>query len=109
MAPIVPDSSLYLNNSASISFQVDPTSIQDVPPTSFSAGVFPALLYTVDPSVTSCTGSSQAQGNATNVSLNYPTLTALSLSSAPHLNPKLTSLLPSNLALTGRTSSAAPR
>ena len=101
MTPIVPDSLLYLGNSASITFQVDPTSIQDVPPTSFSSGVFSALLYIVDPSVTSCTGSTQAQGSAATILLRFPTLDSLSLTSTPHLNPKLTSLLPSNLALTG--------
>jgi hypothetical protein len=101
MAPIVPDSLLYLSNSASVTFRVDPSSIQDVPPASFSAGIFSALLYTVDPSATSCTGPSQAQGNAATISLLFPTLTSLSLTSTPHLNPKLTSLVPSNLALTG--------
>jgi len=101
MAPIVPDSLLNLSNSASVTFPVDPSSIQDVPPASFSAGIFPALLYTVDPSATSCTGSSQAQGNAATISLLFPTLTSLSLNSTPHLNPKLTSLVPSNLSLTG--------
>jgi hypothetical protein len=101
MAPIVPDSLLNLSNSASVTFPVDPSSIQDVPPASFSAGIFPALLYTVDPSATSCTGSSQAQGNAATISLLFPTLTSLSLTSTPHLNPKLTSLVPSNLSLTG--------
>jgi hypothetical protein len=101
MAPIVPDSLLYLSNSASVSFHVDPSSIQDVPPASFSAGIFSALLYTVDPSTTSCKGPSQAQGNAATISLLFPTLTSLSLTSTPHLNPKLTSLVPSNLALTG--------
>ena len=101
MAPIVPDSLLYLSNSASVSFRVDPSSIQDVPPASFSGGIFPALIYIVDPAATSCTGSSQAQGNAATLSLRFPTLTSLSLTSTPHLNPKLTSLLPSNLALTG--------
>ena len=101
MAPIVPDSLLYLGNSASVSFHVDPSSIQDVPPASFTGGVFPALLYIVDPSATSCTGVSQTQGNAATISLRFPSLTSLSLTSTPHLNPKLTSLLPSNLALTG--------
>ncbi|MBB5057718.1 hypothetical protein HDF16_002424 [Granulicella aggregans] len=100
-APIVPDSLLYVSNSASISLKIDPTSIQSVPPASFSSGGFSALLYTVDPSVPACTGSVQAQGNAATIALRYPTLTSLSLSSTPHLNPKLTSLLPSNLALTG--------
>jgi hypothetical protein len=87
VAPIVPDSLLYLSNSATVSFQVDPLSIQDVPPASFASGVFPAVLYTVAPSATSCTGSSQAQNNAATISLRFPTLISLSLTSTLHLNP----------------------
>jgi hypothetical protein len=100
-APIVPDSLVFANDSASIAFQVPASAIQSVPPTAFTSGAFSALLYTVDASTTSCSGASQAQGKAATISLAFPTLTALSLALTPHLNPKLTSLLPSNISLTG--------
>ena len=82
-------------------FTVQPTSIQNIPPGSFTNGTFNALLYSVPSSTTRCTGAAQAGQAANAITLNYPTLSALSVNSLPDRNLNIKSLLPSNLSLTG--------
>jgi hypothetical protein len=99
--PIVPSSFTYAGGSSSIALSVPASSIQDVPPSAFTSGHFAASLYTVPASATACSGPAQASGTASTITLNYPTLTSISLASTPQYNPKLTSVVPSNLTLTG--------
>jgi len=83
-------------------FDVAPSTIQDVPPSAFTNGTFPALLYTVPLATTSCTGSAQAgAGTAATVTLEYPQITSLSLASAPQQNPNLARRLPAKIEVYG--------
>ena len=95
--PIVPTTYIPTFTGANITYTVPASTIQQVPPSSFANGSFSALLYTVPISTTTCT----AQSSYATVALQYPTLTALSFTSAPQLNAKLTARAPSNIKLAG--------
>ncbi len=100
-APIVPTDYVSDNGYYStFNFTVPAPTIQNVPPASFTNGTFSPLLYTVPSSVTRCIGGTQA-GSTNTITLNYPTLTALSVGNLPDRNPDLKAILPTNLSLTG--------
>jgi hypothetical protein len=83
-------------------FDVAPSTIQEVPPAAFTNGTFPALMYTVPIGTTSCTGAAQATpGTAVTLTLEYPAIAALNLASAPQQNPNLTRRLPIRIDLSG--------
>jgi len=100
-APIVPTAYSNSGDFASFNYAIPASTIQDVPNASFTDGTFYAVVYTVPTSFTTCTGLSQSLGNSANVTLNFPTITAVSLSSLPAQNPALTKRLPSKLAIFG--------
>jgi hypothetical protein len=96
--------SSYTNNGNGynpISFSVPASTIQSIPPTAFSSGVFNATLYTVDPSIATCSGGTQAGANSSLFPIYLPQLTSVSLASVPATNPNLTTRIPSTINLVG--------
>jgi len=100
-APIVPTGYVNQGDYATFNYAIPISTIQDVPNTSFSKGVFTAVVYTVPTSFKSCTGASQSLGNSANVTLNYPIVSGVSLPAVPAQNPALSTRLPSSLAIFG--------
>jgi hypothetical protein len=100
-APIVPTGYVNQGDYATFNYAIPISTIQDVPNTSFSKGLFTAVVYTIPTSFKSCTGVGQSLGNSANVTLNYPIVTGVSLPAVPAQNPALATRLPSSLAIFG--------
>jgi hypothetical protein len=101
-APIAASTFSPIAGGIEAKFDVLPSTIQDVPPSDFTNGNFPAPMYTVPLGTTTCTGAAQAtSGAAVTLNLEYPHISSLSLASALQQNPNLTRHLPQRVEVFG--------
>ena len=96
-APIIPGGGV-----AGVVVTVPASSIQQLPPTQFSAGVFTAELY-IENATSTCNGTpNTALTNTQNVTITLPTVSSVTAASIPQKNPAIsTQPPPFSLIFTG--------